>query len=377
MIPTVYPDMHKDRDAHSVLYVDPFSGDDHNHLYDDDLFLSECIAPLTREFLVATSFASGANLRRQLNVETCETPRLNSKTLLQRFRLLRLFLSLPCSRFQHVVFQSFEELSVLFFMFCYPSKRVHLIVTNNLRPDRFKRHPMIGPFFLCAVFRNAASVIVHSSYEVNKVKEIAPSIDSSKVFVKPFHQFGFNRVQLSWQEKSRTILFLGPACVHKKVEPVIDLINGDKERRFRYVFCSMRESMAPQTRAFLEAQNNVGLSFGYTVADEYYRLFSEAALIILTHDKDFEGTLSGAFCDAIASGTPVIARDMAPHNEFFERFGPMGFLVDYDIPEWYKHVLGADFGIIYNVFQQNMAACRASCTMEANREMFREILARE
>jgi hypothetical protein len=227
-----------------------------------------------------------------------------------------------------------------------------------------------------AVLNKAASVIVHSLFEVNKVKEISPGIDSNKVFVKPFHQFGFPRVQLSWQEKSQTILFIGPECGHKKVQPVVDLINGDKERRFRYVICSMHDDIAPQTRVFLEAQKNVELSFGYTAAPEYYRLISESALIILTHDKDFEGTLSGVFCDAIASGTPVIARDMAPHNEFFERFGPMGFLLDYDVPEWYKHLLGADLEILYNVFQNNMAKCRAYSTMESIRKVFGSILNR-
>ncbi|MEL7655587.1 MAG: glycosyltransferase [Bacillota bacterium] len=237
-----------------------------------------------------------------------------------------------------------------------------------------KRHPFLGPFFLRAVFERAASVIVHCQFEVDKVKEIDPDIDSAKILIKPFHKIGQSRVQLSYHEKRRIILFVGPEREHKKLDPVIDLIKSDKARRYRYVFCSMTDKMSVHSRIFLEARENVELKFGYTTDREYYRLFSEAMLIILTHDEGFEGALSGVFCDAIASGTPIIARDMAPHNEFFERFGPMGFLVDYADVEWCQHVIGANAQDMYPVFQSNMERFRKSCQVEAIRELFRKML---
>ena len=357
----------------SVLFVDPLATD-RGHLIDDDLFFAECIAPLASEFLVATSPASVANIQQHLKVKTQEIEPFDKASRFTRIRLFRLAFTLPCSRFRHIIFQSFEEVSVLLFMLLHPGKCVHLIVTNNLRPDRLKRHPVLGRFFLRAVFQRAASVIIHCQHEADKVKELVPDIDTAKIFIKPFHQLSLSRLQLSWQEKSQTILFLGPELAHKKLFPVVDLIKSDKQCRYRYVFCAMRDDMSSETRAFLETRENVELLFGHVADSEYYRLFSEAALVILTHDEDFEGALSGAFCDAIASGTPVIICKMAPYDEFFYRFGPMGFLVDYANTDWCKHVLNADLSAMYEEFQQNVDMCRKSCSMESNRDVFRSII---
>jgi len=209
---------------------------------------------------------------------------------------------------------------------------------------------------------------------LDKIRDLVPDIEPGKLFIKPFHQVAFHREILSWQEKKRTILFMGPESSHKKLQPVIDLIKCDKERRFRYLFCAMHENLDAKTRVFLDAQDNVELSYGYVEDEKYYSLFSEVSFIILTHNLDFEGALSGIFCDAIASGTPIIARDMAPHNEFFNRFGPMGILVNYEAPEWCKHVLNHNSLNKYEEFQHNMAKCRDSCNMEAIRGVFRVVL---
>jgi glycosyltransferase involved in cell wall biosynthesis len=275
-----------------------------------------------------------------------------------------------------VVFQSFEEVSTLFFMLLNPSKRVHLIVTNNLRPDRLRRHPHLGRFLVRAVMKRAASVFVHSQYEVARIRELVPAIERSKVFVKPFHQMSQPRKRLAANEKTRNVLFLGPDQLHKKVGPVLQLMKADHAKHFHYVFCSMARDTAARLRLELDGRLNTELAFGYVEPGDYYRRFSEARIVILTHDSDFEGALSGAFCDAIASGTPVVARLMAPHDEFFARFGPMGFLVDYDSPGWYAPLLNGTLAQHYREFQRNMAACRAACSTEAIREVFRASFSR-
>ena len=359
----------------NVLFIDPMATDK-GHLICDDLFLTECIMPLAGYFEVATSPASAENIKRNLKVAKREIRSYGYETTFPRLRLVRIVSTLKCSRFSDVIFQSFEEVSTLLFMHLHPHKRVHLIVTNNLKPGRLKRHPILGHFFLREVFHRAASVIVHCQYEADLVKKIFPKINPEKIYIKPFHQMGFSRVRLSLREKSKTILFIGPEQAHKKIKPVVDLIKSDGKCRYNYVLCSMHDNMPPPIRTFLEAQENVRLSYGYETNGDYYRLISEAALIMLTHDKDVEGAFSGVFCDAIASGTPIIARNMAPYNEFFARFGPMGFLVDYDDPQWRKHVLSPDLVDRYQEFQQNMAVCREACSMQAIRETFNKALNR-
>ena len=356
-----------------VLLIDPLAADK-NHLFDDDLFLTECIAPLTDDFLVMSSPSSVENINRKLKTAVKTIPLNGQKNKLIRLNLITIAITLPCSGIDDIVFQSFEEVSTLLMMILHPHKRVHLITTSNLRPDRIKRHPILGPFFLRTVFKLAASVIVHCQYEVNKIIELVPDIDPTKIYIKPFHQIMFNRVRLSWQQKSRMILFVGPESAHKKIEHVINLIINDKKRRFSYTFCSMQTNLLPQTRSFLETQKNVKVLYDLQEDDIYHRLISEAFLIILTHNNNFEGALSGVFCDAIASGTPIIAQDMAPHNEFFERFGPMGFLVDYADPMWHKKVLDKNLVETYTDFQQNMAKCREYCGMENIRKVFKTVL---
>lgn len=359
----------------NVLLVDPLA-EDLYHLIDDDMYLAECLQPLSNNFLVMTSPASIANIKHKLDIPVRKIP---FQGFFRRFVRLRLFLvvcTLPHSNFNNVVFQSFEEVSTLLFMLLNPRRRVHLIVTNNLRPDRLKRHPALGRFFLRAIFNRATSVLVHCQYEVERIRQLLPQIDPAKIYIKPFHQMAFPRIQRSFQEKSRTILFVGPECEHKKVAPVIELIKKDKDNRFRYVFCSMKDRLDQENLRFLKEKVNVEILFGYLDPDEYYRLFSEATFVILTHDDNFEGTLSGVFCDAIASGTAVIARDMAPHNEFFNRFGEMGFLVDYTNPEWYRNLLTSDLSKAYSIFQLHMALCRDSSSMNSIRGVFKSVLLR-
>lgn len=353
----------------SVLLVDALNPD-FGHPVDDDLFMAECIAPLADRFLVVTSPGSAANLRQRLQVPTQEIQTLDNAAPFPRGRLLRIALSLPSRQFRDVVFQSFEEVTTLLFMMLHPRTRVHLILTGNLRPDRLKRRPRLGRFFLRAVFRRAASVVVHSQREIQWIRKLVPGIDPGKLFIEPHHQMGLARDRVSWQEKKETILFLGPECPHKQASPVVDLIKRDRDKRYRYVLCGMRD-IAPDLRSFLESQENVDLMFGRIADDDYYRLFREAALVILTHDHGYEGVASGAFLDAIACGTAVIARDMSPHTEHFSRFGPMGFLADYSDSRWCEDVLNCDLAARHEEFQQNMAALRKACSMEEVRAVLR------
>jgi glycosyltransferase involved in cell wall biosynthesis len=352
----------------SVLLVDPFNGDQ-GHPVNDDRFLAECIAPLTDSFLVATSPVTLASIRENVQVPGFEIEAYDDRARFTRARLLKISLTLPSRSFRHVIFQSFEELSTLVFMLLHPRTRVHVIVTSNLRPDRLKRRPLIGGFLLRCVLRRAASVIVHCRHEIATIAELVPDIDINKVLIKPFHQIGWQRDIKPWNQKERTILFLGPECNHKRLDPVMDLIHRDRDCKYRYILCAMG-ALQQRHHQLAQSHKNVEIFNGHLNDDQYYRLFSDASFVILTHDHNYEGALSGAFCDAIASGTAVIARNMAPHNEFFDAFGAMGYLTNYDDPTWPDRILNCDLPTHYPEFQRNMARLRASCSMDANRAVF-------
>ncbi len=360
----------------SILIADVLAGDQ-GHLVDDDLFLAECLMPLAEKLEIRSSAASAANMTRRLNVKAVPLREFAILRFSPRFQITLKLLTLPCSRYQDIVLPAFELISVLLFMLCHPRKRVHLIFHNNLAPAKKKRRAFLWTFLMRLAVARAASLLVPSGYQVDYLASIYPKIDLSKVHLRPLNQMGASRFRPPLSDRSRIVLFMGPRAVDgsKPLEPLIDLIKRDTTHRYKYVLRRM-ETFDAETRAFLAGQPNVDLGSGYVETDEYYRLLSNASWVILTHNLLFEGKLSGVFCDAIAAGTPVIARDMPPHDECFDRFGDMGVLVDFADPAWCDRFLATDFSPRHEAFISNMAACRESCSMEAIRSVFRAALSR-
>jgi hypothetical protein len=62
---------------------------------------------------------------------------------------------------------------------------------------------------------------------------------------------------------------------------------------------------------------------------------------------------------------------MSPHDEMFEQFGDMGYLVDYDDPQWVEQVLSIDVQSDFAALERHMASCRENSSMENIREIFR------
>lgn len=357
-----------------VLVVDPFA-EDRGHLIQDDLFWAECLAPVTSRLEVWTSRFSAENIRRRSQVVARAVAEHRWCGRFFRIRLLLVVLALRCREFDHILFVSFEEVSALVFMLIHPRTHVHLIVSNNLSLERIRRHPLLGGLILGSVLRRASTVFVRSRFEVELIRSRYTRGDVSHVVARPCHQIGAQRRRPTWAERSRYVLFVGPETSHKSVAPLLQLVRHDTSRAYRYVLCGMRD-MDTEVRVFLAAQPHVELSTGFVEDERYYALIANAALVILTHDRRFEGLLSGVLSDSIASGTPVIARDMAPHDEFFDRFGRMGLLVDFAAPRWWEGVLAIDIAACYDEFQRNMARCRAASSADAIRETIRAALER-
>jgi len=367
-------EMAKGRASRSVLVIDPFAGDK-GHLLDDDLFWAKCLEPIAEALEIRSSPQSVERIHNRTKVRAKPLPPLKWCARFFRLRLVLMALGLSCNGFDDVFFQSFEEVSALLFMLRHRRTRVHLMVTNNLSLERVERHPLLSRLFLGAVFRRATTVFVHCHFEESLLKREYKRVKPASIMIKPFHQIGFSRTVRSWAERDQVVFFMGPLLECKPIEPVLQLIREDKTRRFRYALCGMSD-MDSSVRAFLESQPNVDLRFGHLEDDEYYRRIGSAALVLLSHSDLYQGRLSGIFCDAIASGTAVITRDMAPVNEFFARFGPMGYMCDYGSEAWYSTLLRADLASSYASFQANMARCRASCSIDAIRQVMQSALGR-
>jgi len=221
-----------------------------------------------------------------------------------------------------------------------------------------------------AVVKRAASAIVSSKHQIGLLKEIDPNVDESKIVLKPHHMIGYDRVRLPRESRANTVLFLGPVSVRKPVEPMIDLVSADSKNKFRYVMKNM-VGITDEQKQFLSEHPNVDFSTGFMGDDDFYKAIGSAALLVSTHNRLFEGKLSGPISDAIASGTPLVVSRMSPHDEMFEEFGDMGYLVDYDQQGWIEQLLSADYDADFPVFEKNLAACREGSSMENIRVIFR------
>jgi glycosyltransferase involved in cell wall biosynthesis len=356
----------------NVLMIDPLAGDIY-HLVDDDLYLTECLLRITSNLEVLSSETSANNINAERPGLAKPMWRMNWLRKFSRLYSLARVMGVRTRGASDVFFQSFEELHIIAFKILHPRTRIHLIFTNNISTERSDRHPFIWKWLLRGALKSAYSSIVHSQYEENRVRTVAPWFDRSKIFITPFHQVGFDRQRSDWDKRKNVVLFMGPALERKPLQPLIDLIERDTEKRFNYVLRAMIE-LPPEQKEFFAGRSNVDVGYGYVDDSEYYELFSSSSLVMLTHNLLFEGKISGPFCDAIASGTPVIAADMSPGNEYFTEFGAMGYLVNFDDPSWSEKIINVDLASDYVDFQPNMVKCRNGCSLSAIREVFSLVL---
>jgi hypothetical protein len=71
-------------------------------------------------------------------------------------------------------------------------------------------------------------------------------------------------------------------------------------------------------------------------------------LVVMTHNRDFEGKLSGNLCDCVAYGVPYIAAAIEPLISIEARYGNVGILCEFTDANWEKLCLT-------QINQQNLA----------------------
>lgn len=327
----------------NLLVIDPFANEDYGHLLDDDLFWATHLANKVDKFGIRSSSASIAHILKVLKLS--KTSMIDAKPLLgykfqklpERVRLILMALFIRTGGYSDILFQSFEEISTLIFILLRPNKRVHLIITNNLSLDRFEHRPIYIKILLKSVFHRAKTLFVHSQFEVDLLTKKLKT-DPTKIKIKPFHQFAISWPKKSFAKDSGWILHIGAIRISRPIEPFLDLIRADYEKKNNYVIAGIADSDLHLLQD-ISSQDNVSIFSGFLSKHDYNKLISEAKLIILTHNHFSEGKLSGLFCDAVASGTPIVSAPIAPITDYFKNFGKLGILVDYKQNEWWKSIL--------------------------------------
>jgi glycosyltransferase involved in cell wall biosynthesis len=358
-----------------ILLVDP-KAESVGHLLDDDLFLAQCLGGLVRQLDVRSSAASVERIKGIPNVsaKTLEPSHILARSA--RMSYVSKLSRLHVEGYDAVIFQSFEELSTLFFMLRHPRAKVILIVTNNLSLDRFQRRPIAAKALLGIVFKKASSVLVHCQFEVEFIAKVFPRVAREKIFVVPFHKIGVPRPRLGLSSRRKALLFVGPEQPHKPLSPVVELVANDTSRKYNYVLTNVERNLCYYRYPLLCRSDNVEILDGYLEDTKYYSLMSSVLLVLLTHDRSYEGRLSGVLCDAFSCYTPIVSMEMAPVKEFFSKYGEMGYMVDFGNSYWSRELLQRNVEEDLQKFQDNIARMKAECSMESVREAFRCILSK-
>lgn len=256
----------------------------------------------------------------------------NKKRLYQLDSILRCFgVALP--RNSDILIQGFEELPILFFLIRakFYGNKIYLIPTNNICRKRLNSNRYILKLLLKIIFKLSNKVLYHTDFELMLInKHLKPSKSTKFEFVK--YQLLTKDLQCENYVipfvGNKYISFFGPIKSDKPIEPFLNLIKADKEKKFSYkIYRPGVDYFNDLIKEINESQNvevvNKFLSF-----EEYEMAVKESSIIFLSHDSSYEGKLSGNICDCISKRKPFISNNISPVKNFIKEYDQIGFVYD-------------------------------------------------
>lgn len=316
------------RKIRSLVVVDPLA-ESRGHLLEDDLFWARSLPSRVDRFRLISSKESVADIRRSFpDVDLRAHSRIGEIGLqLTNSHHVKYFArsSILASGYDAALFQSFNELSALWFSLINPGVRLYLIVTNNLTgigSSSGKKRALQR-----ILFRRAAGIFVGSNFERQLIADLFPEVDVTKIYRIPYHKLGATRSIRSLEERRREIVFLGAPTEERGVDRFIRWASRDVASSFEYSIYGDLESVSTQLSGAACATPRIKVRNCYLSDEEYHSVIANAAFVALPFKKSFEGRLSGVLCDAISHGTPVIASMQEPHIDMFRSYGAFGYLV--------------------------------------------------
>jgi len=268
-----------------------------------------------------------------------------------------------------VLVPAFNEPAILLFALLHPRAKLHLVVHYNL--SALQGSPLRSWFkrwLMKRTIERAASIIANTRHAATQVRELSPNSSRSKVQVIRFHQAGIERAVVPFENRRPRISYLGWARADKGLDRFLQLVAGDRRGEFSYGLYGTFELDDEQRALIAQVGNRLELFSGYLPDDEYIARFSESMFVVLPYASAYAGSMSGIFCDAISTATPIIASRIEPFTEYAERFGPIGRLVDFEggpIPE--SVYVRPDKEMFY-AYQRNLLAARRLHSPAAIRE---------
>ena len=196
----------------------------------------------------------------------------------------------------------------------------------------------------------------------------------NKVRVIRFHQAGIERAVIPFEKRRSRISYLGWARADKGLDRFLHLVAGDNRGEFTYGLYGTFEPNEEQRGLIARLGNRLEVISGYLPDDEYLARFSESMFVALPYAAAYAGSMSGIFCDAISTATPIIASRFEPFTEYAERFGPIGRLIDFESETISDSVYARPNKETFEGYQHNLLAARRTHSRAAIRASFIEAL---
>lgn len=232
-----------------------------------------------------------------------------------------------------ILIQGFEEFSILFFLLRakFLGNKIYLILTNNICTQRINSNRFILKLLLKIIFKLSNKVIYHTDFELMLInKYLKPGKATKFEFVK--YQLLTKDLQCENFKipfaGNKCITFFGPIKSDKPIEPFLDLIKADKEKKFSYKIYNPGVKHVNDLIKKIKDSQNVEVVNKFLSFEEYEKAVNESAIIFLSHDSAYEGKLSGNICDCISKRKPFISNNISPVKDFVIEYGQIGFVYD-------------------------------------------------
>ena len=321
-------------DRRFVLAISPFGvGPEHVHSLLDDEFYFAYLVERGREFLFYAPKYSCARLEKTFPAQkhrlrilpmSCE----GMRALWQLCGTMNVY---PRAS---VVFLGYSEKMVTAFLVrhAFADFRLTLVATNNFSARRVRLHGFRLRAFLGLTRPKLERLVVHTDYELSLIERLDRAV-RLRAISKRHHLMLPGKVS-SLAIDSAAIAFFGPVKSEKPIEPLAALIAADVGGRFEYRVYGVTEAEGQLLESRAPPRVRVLIYSGRLSNEAYAEAVASASIVLLTHNRDFEGKLSGNLCDCIAHQVPFLGSTVEPHLEYLRRFGQIGYAVDMTNELW-------------------------------------------
>jgi hypothetical protein len=264
-----------------------------------------------------------------------------------------------------VVFFGYSERLVTFFLLrnAWADIRLTLVATNNFSARRVRLYGRRMRAFLRLSRRTLHRLVVHTEHELLLVESLDRT-SRARAMSKRHHLMLPREVTRSAGDRP-VIAFFGPPKPEKPVEPLAALIAADVGGRFEYRVYGVTETEGRLLSSGASPQARVVIHSGRLSNEAYAQAAAAADIVLLTHNADFEGKLSGNLCDCIAHQVPFLGSKIEPHLEYLRRFGQIGYAVDMTNESWAREFLQSFSGEDLLLRRERMADAAGTFTREA------------